>query len=137
VAEFVDTNILVYAEDKDEGEKHKKARDLILKLWDSGGGVVSIQVLQEFFVTVTRKVKKPLKPETAQKIVEQYLTWRVIENTGSLLLAGIQLSQSSRLSFWDALVVQAAMSSGCEVLYSENLSHAQAFNKLRIINPLL
>jgi len=137
VAEFVDTNILVYAEDKDEGEKHAKARDLVLRLWESGKGAVSIQVLPEFYVTVTRKVKKPLAPEAARKIVEQYLTWRVVENTGSLLLAGIQLAQSSRLSFWDALVIQAAMIKDCEVLYSENLSHGQAFSKLRIVNPLL
>lgn len=91
---FVDANILVYAEDRDAGSKHDIARELVADLWRSGDGVLSIQVLQEFFVIVTRKVPQPLKPDHALAIVEQYLTWRVVENTGGLLLAGIRLASS-------------------------------------------
>ena len=74
---FVDTNILVYAEDRDSGPKHNTAVELVLDLWDNGAGVVSIQVLQEFFVTVTRKMRYPMKPPDALEVVQQYLTWEV------------------------------------------------------------
>jgi predicted nucleic acid-binding protein len=100
VPAFVDTNILVYAEDQDAGRKHVIARDLVASLWRSGEGVLSVQVLQEFFVTVTRKIPQPLSPAEAFAIVEQYLTWRVVENTGSLLLAGIQVASTLKVSFW-------------------------------------
>ena len=77
---FVDANILIYAEDRDAGSKHAIARDLVADLWRSGEGVLSVQVLQEFFVNVTRKLPRPLKPDEAFAIVEQYLTpgesWR-------------------------------------------------------------
>ena len=89
---FVDANILVYAEDRDAGSKHDIARDLIADLWRSGEGVLSVQVLQEFFVVVTRKMPRPLSPGQALAIIEQYLTWRVVENTGDLLLSGIRLA---------------------------------------------
>ncbi len=135
MASFLDANIIVYAEDKRAEEKHQKARNLVLELWDSKEGVLSIQVLQEFFVTVTRKMPKPLKPRAAFHIVEQYLSWRIVENTSSLLLAGIKLADSAQLSFWDALVVQAALGSGCTELYTEDLNHGQRFGDLRIVNP--
>jgi predicted nucleic acid-binding protein len=73
VPAFVDANILVYAEDQDAGRKHIIARDLVASLWRSGEGVLSVQVLQEFFVIVTRKIPRPLNPEEAFAIVEQYL----------------------------------------------------------------
>ncbi|RME20778.1 MAG: hypothetical protein D6806_15770 [Deltaproteobacteria bacterium] len=78
-----------------------------------------------------------MSPRSARAIVEQYLHWRVVENSGSLLLAAIELSASHRLSFWDALVVQAAVAAGCEHLYSEDLQHGRKFGKLEIINPFL
>jgi predicted nucleic acid-binding protein len=93
---FVDANVLVYAEDRDAGDKHLIARDLVADLWRTGDGVLSVQVLQEFFVTVTRKLSQPLRPNEALTIVEQYLTWRVVENTGDLLLAGSALHRTSR-----------------------------------------
>src|SRR3978361_1875092 len=85
VPAFVDANILVYTEDRDAGSKHTIARDLVADLWRSGEGVLSVQVLQEFFVNVTRKIPRPLSSQEASTIVEQYLTWRVVENTGGLL----------------------------------------------------
>jgi len=135
VKTFVDTNILVYAEDRDAGEKHRIARGLILDLWDTRGGALSLQVLQEFYVTVTRKVKKPMTASRALAAVEQYLGWEVVAPDGALLSAAIRLSMRHRLSFWDGLVVQAALVAGCGILLSEDLNHGQRFGPLRIVNP--
>jgi predicted nucleic acid-binding protein len=135
VATFVDTNILVYAEDLDAGRKHIIARDLVADLWRSGEGVLSVQVLQEFFVTVTRKMPRPLGADKALAIVEQYLTWRVVENSGSLLVAAIRLASALKVSFWDALVMEAARAERCDRLWSEDLQHGQRIGDLAIVNP--
>ncbi|HEY4576068.1 MAG TPA: PIN domain-containing protein [Thermoanaerobaculia bacterium] len=134
---FVDANVLVYAEDRDAGDKHLIARDLVAELWRTGDGVLSIQVLQEFFVNVTRKLPRPLRPGEALAIVEQYLTWRVVENTGDLLLAGIRLASDLKVSFWDALVIQAARTARCDRLLTEDLNHGQRIGDLTIVNPFL
>jgi predicted nucleic acid-binding protein len=135
VPSFVDTNILVYAEDRDAKRKHEVARQLVLGLWNDRQGVLSIQVLQEFYVTVTRKLKKPLRATEALDVVREYLTWTVIENTGDLLVEAAELHQRSQLSFWDALVVQAAIQAGCDRLYSEDLNAGQRFGSVVIVNP--
>jgi predicted nucleic acid-binding protein len=132
---FVDTNILIYAEDADAGAKHERAKARILSLWASGEGAVSIQVLQEFYVNVTRKVKKPLKPKAAEIIVGEYLSWTVVENTRDMLRDAIALCQRSKLSFWDAMVVQAAISAGASTLLSEDLNHGQRFASVQVQNP--
>ena len=132
---FVDANILVYAEDRDAGSKHVIARDLVADLWRSGDGVLSVQVLQEFFVNVTRKVPRPLGHEEALAIVEQYLTWRVVENTGDLLLAGIRLASTLKISFWDALILEAARVEHCDRVWTEDLNHGQRVGQLVILNP--
>jgi predicted nucleic acid-binding protein len=137
VPAFVDANILVYAEDRDAGSKHTIARDLVADLWRSGEGVLSVQVLQEFFVTVTRKMPRPLRPDKALAIVEQYLTWRVVENTGDLLLAGIRLASALKVSFWDALILEAARVEHCDRLWTEDLNHGQRIGNLTIVNPFL
>lgn len=134
---FVDTNILVYAEDRDSGSKHIAARDLVADLWRSGEGVLSVQVLQEFFVNVTRKIPRPLSHDEALTIVEQYLTWRVVENTGELLLGAIRLAPTLQLSFWEALIVQAARMERCDRLWTEDLSHGRRVGDLVILNPFL
>ncbi|HEX7478672.1 MAG TPA: PIN domain-containing protein [Polyangiales bacterium] len=125
----------MYADDRDAKAKHEIARDLILELWDDRSGVLSIQVLQEFYVTVTRKLKKPLSSAKAQEVVEEYLTWAVVENTGALLTAAIDLQQKAQLSFWDAMVVQAAIEAGCTKLYSEDLNDGQHFGSVIVVNP--
>jgi len=135
VPSFVDTNVLVYAEDRDANTKHDIARELVLGLWNDRQGVLSIQVLQEFHVTVTRKLKKPLRADEALNAVREYLTWTVVENTGNLLVQAAELQQRAQLSFWDAMVVQAAIQAGCERLYSEDLNAGQRFESVVIINP--
>jgi predicted nucleic acid-binding protein len=135
VPSFVDTNVLIYAEDRDAKEKHLVARDLILELWESREGVLSVQVLQEFYVNVTRKLKKPLSAGKAREIVEEYLTWTVIDNTGRMLLDAMELQRKAQLSFWDSLVVQAAIDAGCDKLYTEDLNAGQQFGSVTIVNP--
>lgn len=134
---FVDTNVLVYAEDQDAGSKHTIAKNLVADLWRSGEGVLSVQVLQEFFVTVTRKIPHPLSPEDALVIVGQYLNWRVVENTGDLLLASIRLASTLKVSFWDALILQAAQVEHCDRIWTEDLNHGQKVGDLTILNPFL
>jgi predicted nucleic acid-binding protein len=135
VPSFVDTNVLIYAEDRDAKDKHLVARDLILELWDSRKGVLSVQVLQEFYVNVTRKLKKPLSAGKAREIVEEYLTWTVIDNTGRMLLDAMELQRKAQLSFWDSLVVQAAIDAGCDRLYTEDLNAGQRIGSVTIVNP--
>jgi predicted nucleic acid-binding protein len=135
VPSFVDTNILIYAEDRDAKRKHDIARTLIMDLWESREGVVSVQVLQEFYVNVTKKLKKPLTVAKAKAIIEEYLTWTVVDNTGRMVLDAIDLQRKAQLSFWDSLIVQAAIQSGCDRLYSEDLNAGQRFGPLTVVNP--
>ena len=80
-------------------------------------------------------MKKPLSSSKALEIVEEYLTWTVVENTGALLTAAIRLQTKAQLSFWDAMIIQAAIEAGCERLFSEDLNHGQQFGSLTIVNP--
>ena len=138
---FIDTNVLVYAEDRDSGEKRDRARDLLVELWGSQDGVISVQVLEEFFVTVTRKMprKMPRKMSArkAGAIVEEYLAWKVVDNSAKLLRRAIQLHTSARLSLWNALIVEAALDAGCQRLYTEDLNAGQRFSSMIVVNPFL
>ena len=133
---FVDSNILIYAHDRDTGTKHDMARDLVEHLWRTGTGVLSTQVLQEFYVNVRRKAKRPLAAGEAARIVEDYLSWEVVVNSGEDILQALRLEERFQISFWDALIIQAASHSGAEVLYSEDLNHGQVYGRVRVINPL-
>jgi predicted nucleic acid-binding protein len=137
VPSFVDTNVLIYAEDLDAEDKHEIARDLVVDLWTRQDGVLSVQVLQEFYVNVTRKLKKPLNSAKALSIVEEYLSWKVVENTGALLVEAVKLQQKAQLSFWDSLVVEAAIESGCDRLYSEDMNAGQRFGSVVVVNPFV
>src|SRR5215510_14050422 len=134
---FVDTNILMYAHDASAGEKHKRAKALVEELWRDRTGVVSTQVLQELSVNLRKKVRKPLDAKATRDIVADYLAWQVIVNSGESILEAIDLEARHRISFWDALVVQAAQASGAEVLYSEDLSDGQRYGSVRVTNPFL
>jgi predicted nucleic acid-binding protein len=134
---FVDTNILMYAHDTSAGEKHDRARALVEELWRDRTGVVSTQVLQELSVNLRKKVRRPLDAKATRDIVADYLTWQVIVNGGESILEAIDLEARHQISFWDALVVQAAQASGAEVLYSEDLSDGQRYGPVRVTNPFL
>lgn len=134
---FVDTNVLVYAEDLDAGRRHDVAKRWVKRLWQDAVGAVSIQVLQELFVTVTRKLPRPYPVEVARPIIGQYLHWHVIENDGALLLQAIDLQAANQLSFWDALIVQAAIRAQATLLLTEDLNHGQVIGGVEIHNPFL
>ena len=133
---FVDTNILMYAHDTSAGAKHERAKALLEELWRDRTGVVSTQVLQELSVNLRRKAGRPLDVNATREIVADYLKWQVVVNGGESILDALELEARYQISFWDALVVQAAQASGAEVLYSEDLSDGQAYGSVRVINPL-
>jgi predicted nucleic acid-binding protein len=133
---FVDTNILMYAHDTSAGEKHERAKALVEELWRDRAGVVSTQVLQELSVNLRKKVRRPLEAKSTRDVVADYLTWQVIVNSGESILEAIDLESRYLISFWDALIVQAAQSSGAEVLYSEDLADREQYGSVRVINPL-
>ena len=133
---FVDTNILMYALDKAAGEKHDRAKTLVEELWRDRTGVVSTQVLQELSVNLRKKSRRPLDAKATREIVADYLAWQVVVNGGESILEALDLEAGYQISFWDALVVQAAQASGAEVLYSEDLSDGQAYGSVRVVNPL-
>jgi predicted nucleic acid-binding protein len=132
---FVDTNILMYAHDTSAREKHERAKALVEELWRDRTGVVSTQVLQELSVNLRKKVRRPLDAKATRDIVADYLTWQVVVNTGEAILEAIDLEARFQISFWDALVVHAAQTSGTEILYSEDLSDGQRYGTVRVTNP--
>lgn len=132
---FVDTNVIVYAYDTTAGEKHIRARKIMMDLWRTGGGMISTQVLQELYVTLTRKIPRRLKAPQAGEIVEDLLTWDVAVNDGEAILQAIGLETREKLSFWDALVVVAAARGGAEVLLSEDLADGRTLAGVRVRNP--
>ncbi len=132
---FVDTNIFFYARDRGAGSKYAIARELLERLWEERTGVLSTQVLQEFYVNVRRKLEPPLSTQEARTIISDYLRWSVVVNTGESILAAIDLEDQFQLSFWDALIVQAAQASGAETLYSEDLADGQRYGSVTVVNP--
>ncbi len=134
---FVDTNILIYAHDIDAGDRHWQAKELLKKLWDSGEGMLSTQVLNEFYVNVTQKIPSPMDPVRARAVLETYLSWNVQTLDPQSVLIASELQQRYRISYWDALIVYAASKGGASILYSEDLNTGQVMEGVHIVNPLL
>jgi predicted nucleic acid-binding protein len=131
---FVDTNILVYAHDRDAGDKYLAAKSALASLWDRPlPPSISIQVLQEFYVNLLRK---GVGGATSREIVLNYLEWDVIENDRALLLEGMRLRNTLCLSFWDALIVAAARMAGARELWSEDFNPGQDLEGIVVFNPL-
>jgi len=130
---FLDTNVLVYADDLDAGTKREKARGLLDEALASGEGVVSTQVLQEFFVISTGKLG--VEPALARRKVELLAEMDLVRVDLDLILAAIDLSRLHSFSFWDALIVRAAAVAGCGILLSEDLQHGQVVDGVRIEDP--
>lgn len=137
VRAFVDTNVLVYAHDLAGGSRHDVARTLLERLWEERSGVLSTQVIQEFYVNVRRKAKHPISAAEAGRLVEDYFAWDVIVNDVEGIRQALELERRYRLQFWDALIVQAANAAGAEVLYSEDLRHGQVYGTVELVNPFL
>jgi len=134
-SQFVDSNILVYAYDLSQGEKHKQAKALLLSLWESGFGCVSIQVLQEFFVNVTRKSEFPLSPELAAQVIHDFSDWKVHRPGVKDIVSAIELHLRYRISFWDAMILQSARQSDCGIVWSEDLSDSEDYARVKVVNP--
>ena len=134
---FLDTNILVYAYDVSSGRKHDIAKNIVADLWNLRTGVLSIQVLQEFFINVTKKIPKPLDIKTARDIIRDFLLWEVADNDGELMLAAIDVQMKYHFSFWDSLIIAAAIKSGASMLLTEDLNNGQIIEDVVIKNPFV
>jgi predicted nucleic acid-binding protein len=133
---FVDTNILVYANDTSAGEKHEAAKRIVADLWASGLGVLSTQVLQEFYNAVTRKVPKPLPPEEARKQVSDLSKWELVVVDADDILDAIDIQAKHGFSFWDCLIISAAVTGDAKILMTEDLTDGQIVRGVRIADPL-
>ena len=131
--EFIDTNVLIYADDDRNPEKRRQARDLIRRLMVSRRGVVSLQVLQEFFAAATRKIG--LSSDHARRRVVVYSRFDVVTFAPADLLAAIDLHRIHRFSIWDSLIVRAALNANCATLHSEDMSPGHRIESLAISNP--
>ena len=132
---FFDTNILVYTEDARVPEKQRRATRIVEEHWLDDTAVLSLQVLQEYFATVTQKLNTP--PERAQRRVEIFAAAKVVRFEVHDVIAAIELHRLAHVSFWDALIIHAARISGATVLYSEDFQHGSAFGGVRVVNPFL
>jgi predicted nucleic acid-binding protein len=135
VTTFVDSNVLVYAHDLSETERRPVAQRLLDELWETRSGVVSTQVLSEFYVVATRKFDPPLARRHAREVVAAYSAWPVVEVDPALILAASTLEERHRLSFWDALVVEAAVRAGATRVVSEDLQTGRRIRNLLVENP--
>jgi predicted nucleic acid-binding protein len=131
---FLDTNILVYAQDQDSPVKRRRSREVIAALAQSGTGVISTQVLQEFYVTVTRKLG--VAPLAAKRVLQTFTIFEIVQTSPDLIERAIDCSVLNTISFWDALIVAAAASSGCAIVYSEDLNPGQTIQGVRVENPM-
>lgn len=131
--EFLDTNVLIYAHDARDPRKQERARDLIRRLLRERRGVLSLQVLQEFFAAATRKLE--MSSDDARRRIVQYARFDVVTLGVADLLAAIDLHRLHNLSFWDALVVRAALNGACTTLHTEDMQSGFTVEALTIRNP--
>jgi predicted nucleic acid-binding protein len=132
---FVDSNVLVYAHDLDAKKQHERAAGVVRDLWENRNGTLSTQVLQEFYVNVTRKIPRPLKKSTARELARNYASWQTEIIDRSDIFRAFELEESNRISFWDALIVVAAAKSGASRLLSEDLNDGQTIAGVTVENP--
>ena len=132
---FVDTNILIYAHDLDAGRRNRISVKILRDLWENRTGIISTQVLQEFYVNITRKIPNPLSKSQARGIIESYIVWPVELNDAQTVLAASEIEDRHRLSFWDALIIAAACQAKAEKILTEDLNHGQKIEGILIENP--
>ncbi len=132
---FFDTNVLVCIFDSSAPNKQTRALQVLEEAIEAGLAVLSTQVLQEFFVTVTRKLPVPLTNEQARRAVHDFAKLPVVQVDPEIILNAIETMQRYRLSFWDSLIIQAALRGGATVIYSEDLQPGQTIETIRVENP--
>jgi len=131
---FVDTNVLIYAHDIDAGPKHEIAKSVMRELWSNRAGLLSTQVLQEFYVNVTRKIASPLSKVSGRAVISSYASW-CIENTLVDISTAFRIEDESQIGFWDALILASAAKGGAARLISEDLNSGQSVMGVLIENP--
>jgi predicted nucleic acid-binding protein len=135
---LLDTNVLVYAYDVSERRRREIAKALVDEVWNAGGGVVTLQNLSEFFFAVTRKVQKPVPVVDAKTIVSDILRssrWMVIDRNAGTVMKAMEIVESVRAPFWDALIAACMLEHGIEVIVTENEKDFKNIPGLSIINP--
>jgi predicted nucleic acid-binding protein len=132
---FVDTNIIIYAYDKSSDQKHQTACRIMKELWEKKNGILSPQVLQELFVTVTKKIPNPLNTKSAYKLVESLGKWELIQPNLHVILKAVEIHEIYSFSFWDALILSSAVNSGAKFLLSEDMHHGFKLDPIQVINP--
>lgn len=137
IRSFFDTNIIVYLFDAASPEKKEIAQTVFSQEVNRGLSLLSTQVLQEFYVSVTRKLEVPLLADEAEKVVRNLARLPLIQVDSTLILSAIRRSRHNQLSFWDSLIVEAALVGGAKRLFTEDLHHGQNMDGLEIINPFL
>jgi predicted nucleic acid-binding protein len=134
---FVDSNILIYAHDLDAGSRQQRAAHCLTELWDSRAGRLSTQVLQEFYVTVTKKIKAPLSGSVAREVIRNYTPWVESWTTPATVLRASEIGEIWHLSFWDGMIIAAAEQDQATRLLTEDLSHGQVIAGVKIVNPFV
>jgi predicted nucleic acid-binding protein len=134
---FVDTNILVYTQDLAAGDKCWRAQALTRELWEDRRGVISTQVLQELYVALRRKLKSPMSAAESADILRDYSEWEVVINNRESIFRAIDIESRYKISFWDALILQAAEQAGAQTVYSEDLSHGGRYVGVHVVNPFI
>ncbi|MET0984643.1 MAG: PIN domain-containing protein [Steroidobacteraceae bacterium] len=132
---FVDTNVFVYVHDSGHPAKSRTAGEVLSRLWHEQSGRTSFQVLNELYVTLTRKLGRKVSPDQAWDVVDMLLAWDPQPIDRELLVRGKQIEQRYRLSWWDSLIVGAAQLQDCDVLFSEDLQAGMAFDSVTVVNP--
>lgn len=132
---FIDTNVLVYAYDASDAVRQPLARAVLEQLWAAGTGTLSTQILQEFYSVATRKLTPAMSRTDAREIVELYRAWPVVLIEPVLIVTASQLEEQHQISFWDALVVEAARVAGAERLLTEDMQDGRVIEGIRIQNP--
>jgi predicted nucleic acid-binding protein len=133
---FVDSNILIYAHDFDAGVRQQRAADCLKGLWEARSGRLSTQVLQEFYVNVTQKIKSPLNKSAAREVVRNYTPWVHSLITPGTVIRASEIGEAWRLSFWDSMILAAAEQNQATRLFSEDLNHGEIIAGIKIVNPL-
>ena len=134
---FFDTNILVYGFDNSNQEKYEVASGFIIQAYQKGVGVISTQVLKEFYVTVTQKIPQKMDMADAEQAIRDFSMWMVVETNVALILKAIDIQRRHSLSFWDALIISAAFSGNASTVLTEDLNHGQVIEGISIRNPFL
>ncbi|MDQ6996255.1 MAG: PIN domain-containing protein [Mariprofundus sp.] len=134
---FVDTNILVYSRDSSESEKQSKARQWLTRLWQQESGRISAQVMNEYYVTVTQKLKPGLSKEQARSDLRALAVWQPLDISTQLIESAWDVQDQYAYSWWDTLVIASALFLDCQFLLSEDMQHKQCIGNLKIINPFL